>query len=91
MFILEVPCRPLELNQQGLVLEMAIQAGAEAIVNLKDELNEWDSKVGDGDCGTTVSFDLVSQWLSKCDNIFSCGSSQMCKGAIAVLEDLKQQ
>ena len=60
-----MPCRPLELNQQGQVLEMAIQAGAEAIVNLKDELNEWDSKVGDGDCGTTVSFDLVSSVIEQ--------------------------
>jgi dihydroxyacetone kinase len=39
---------------------MAIQAGAEAIVKLKDDLNEWDSKVGDGDCGTTVSLYLVA-------------------------------
>ena len=60
-----MPRRPLELNQQGQVLEMAIQAGAEAIVNLKDELNEWDSKVGDGDCGTTVNFDFVTSVIEQ--------------------------
>lgn len=38
---------------------MAIQAGAEAVVKLKDALNDWDSKVGDADCGTTVSLHLI--------------------------------
>lgn len=61
-----VPCRPEQLSPQGEILEMAIKAGAEAIVKLKDALNDWDSIVGDADCGTT-----------------------MCKGAVAVLEDLK--
>ncbi|KAK1287390.1 putative 3,4-dihydroxy-2-butanone kinase [Acorus calamus] len=45
--------RPRELNEQGYVLEAAIEAGAKEIINLKDALNEWDSKVGDGDCGST--------------------------------------
>ncbi|XP_066373162.1 putative 3,4-dihydroxy-2-butanone kinase [Miscanthus floridulus] len=44
-----------ELSKQGCILEAAIEASATAIINLKDSLNEWDSKVGDGDCGTTVS------------------------------------
>eukprot|EP00250_Pteridium_aquilinum_P006017 c16012_g1_i1 orf=556-2322(-) len=61
------PCRPEELSPQGQVLEIAIQAGAEAVVKLKDALNDWDSKVGDADCGT-----------------------MMCKGAMAILEDLKK-
>ncbi|XP_066316826.1 putative 3,4-dihydroxy-2-butanone kinase [Miscanthus floridulus] len=43
-----------ELSKQGCILEAAIEASATAIINLKDSLNEWDSKVGDGDCGTTV-------------------------------------
>ncbi|KAJ7542479.1 hypothetical protein O6H91_10G108400 [Diphasiastrum complanatum] len=59
--------RPEKLDEQAQVLEAAIQAGAEAIVALKDALNDWDSQVGDGDCGTTLS-----------------------KGAIAILEDMKQ-
>ncbi|CAL0332596.1 unnamed protein product [Lupinus luteus] len=46
--------RPLQLNEQGQILEAAIEAAANAILNLKDSLNEWDSKVGDGDCGSTM-------------------------------------
>lgn len=46
--------RPPQLSQQGHVLEMTIEAAAEAVVNLRDRLNEWDSKVGDGDCGSTM-------------------------------------
>ncbi|CAD6270147.1 unnamed protein product [Miscanthus lutarioriparius] len=57
-----------ELSKQGCILEAAIEASATAIINLKDSLNEWDSKVGDGDCGTT-----------------------MCRGAIAILEDMKKR
>ncbi|KAJ7243360.1 hypothetical protein O6H91_Y433900 [Diphasiastrum complanatum] len=47
--------RPEKLDEQAQVLEAAIQAGAEAVISLKDTLNEWDSHVGDGDCGTTLS------------------------------------
>ncbi|XP_066369101.1 putative 3,4-dihydroxy-2-butanone kinase [Miscanthus floridulus] len=43
-----------ELSKQGCILEAAIEASATEIINLKDSLNEWDSKVGDGDCGTTM-------------------------------------
>ncbi|XP_028785058.1 putative 3,4-dihydroxy-2-butanone kinase isoform X2 [Neltuma alba] len=46
--------RPSQLNEQGQILEAAIEASANAIINLKDSLNEWDSKVGDGDCGSTM-------------------------------------
>ncbi|XP_020240423.1 putative 3,4-dihydroxy-2-butanone kinase [Cajanus cajan] len=46
--------RPLQLNEQGQILEVAIEAAANAIINLKDDLNEWDGKVGDGDCGSTM-------------------------------------
>ncbi|KGN63936.1 putative 3,4-dihydroxy-2-butanone kinase isoform X2 [Cucumis sativus] len=45
---------PVQLNQQGIILEAAIEAAAKAVINLKDKLNEWDSKVGDGDCGSTM-------------------------------------
>jgi dihydroxyacetone kinase len=51
----KAPSRPQELTSQGRKLEAAIQAGAMAVLNLQDSLNDWDSKVGDGDCGTTVS------------------------------------
>jgi dihydroxyacetone kinase len=47
--------RSRELTKQGCILEASIEAGAKEIVRIKDSLNEWDSKVGDGDCGTTVS------------------------------------
>lgn len=47
--------RPQELSKQGRMLEAAIQAAATVIISLKDSLNEWDGKVGDGDCGSTVS------------------------------------
>ncbi|KQK13501.1 hypothetical protein BRADI_1g10550v3 [Brachypodium distachyon] len=43
-----------ELSKQGRILEAAIEASAKEIIDLKDSLNEWDSKVGDGDCGTTM-------------------------------------
>ncbi|TKV91678.1 hypothetical protein SEVIR_9G112900v4 [Setaria viridis] len=50
----EVLAQPQELSKQGCILEAAIEASATEIINLKDILNEWDSKVGDGDCGTTM-------------------------------------
>lgn len=43
-----------QLSQQGRVLEVAIEAAAKATIDLRDNLNEWDSKVGDGDCGSTM-------------------------------------
>ncbi|RLN40882.1 putative 3,4-dihydroxy-2-butanone kinase [Panicum miliaceum] len=50
----EILAQPQELCKQGCILEAAIEASAIEIINLKDSLNEWDSKVGDGDCGTTM-------------------------------------
>ncbi|XP_076895742.1 putative 3,4-dihydroxy-2-butanone kinase isoform X2 [Bidens hawaiensis] len=47
--------RPQQLSQQGCALEVAIEAATLAIINLKDTLNDWDSKVGDGDCGSTMA------------------------------------
>lgn len=46
--------RPQQLCQEGYILEAAIEAAANAVIKLKDSLNEWDSKVGDGDCGLTM-------------------------------------
>ncbi|XP_023641856.1 putative 3,4-dihydroxy-2-butanone kinase isoform X2 [Capsella rubella] len=46
--------RPHELSKEGRILEAAIQAAATVIISLKDSLNEWDGKVGDGDCGSTM-------------------------------------
>ncbi|KAL8123954.1 putative 3,4-dihydroxy-2-butanone kinase isoform X1 [Apium graveolens] len=51
----ETLSRPQQLNQQGRILEAAIEAAASAIIDLKDNLNDWDSKSGDGDCGSTMS------------------------------------
>ncbi|KAG2546301.1 putative 3,4-dihydroxy-2-butanone kinase [Panicum virgatum] len=50
----EILTQPQELSKQGCILEAAIEASATEIINLKDSLNEWDNKVGDGDCGTTM-------------------------------------
>ncbi|KAL2630291.1 hypothetical protein R1flu_014977 [Riccia fluitans] len=47
-------CRPSELTSQGKVLEIAIRAGAEALVERCEALNAIDAKVGDGDCGSTM-------------------------------------
>ncbi|KEH26784.1 putative phosphotransferase with an alcohol group as acceptor, FAD-AMP lyase (cyclizing) [Medicago truncatula] len=52
--IVEAQSQPLELTEQGQLLELAIVAAANALINLKDTLNEWDSEVGDGDCGSTM-------------------------------------
>ncbi|XP_022766675.1 putative 3,4-dihydroxy-2-butanone kinase isoform X3 [Durio zibethinus] len=46
--------RPLQLNEQGRILEAAIEAAANAVIDMRDCLNDWDSKVGDGDCGSTM-------------------------------------
>ncbi|KAK9028152.1 hypothetical protein V6N11_067964 [Hibiscus sabdariffa] len=45
--------RPLQLSEQGHILETAIEAGVNAVIGMRDSLNDWDSKVGDGDCGPT--------------------------------------
>ncbi|MCL7032957.1 hypothetical protein MKW94_000960 [Papaver nudicaule] len=50
----EEPSRPEQLNVHGIILEAGIEAAANAIIDLKDSLNEWDGKVGDGDCGSTM-------------------------------------
>ncbi|KAK6921382.1 DhaL domain [Dillenia turbinata] len=46
--------RPQQLTQQGHLLEVAIETAANAIINLRDSLDAWDGKVGDGDCGSTM-------------------------------------
>jgi hypothetical protein len=46
--------QPQELTKLGYTLEAAIEAAAKAVIGLRDDLNEWDGKAGDGDCGTTV-------------------------------------
>ncbi|EPS60124.1 hypothetical protein M569_14679, partial [Genlisea aurea] len=50
----EKSCRPEELSIHGEILETAIKAAATAAIRLKDALNEWDRKVGDGDCGSNM-------------------------------------
>lgn len=46
--------RPRELSKQGLLLEAAIEAAAKAVIDIKDQLNEWDGEAGDADCGSTL-------------------------------------
>lgn len=45
--------RPAQLTENGRLLERAIQAACEKLIQSEPELTLWDSKVGDGDCGTT--------------------------------------
>ena len=40
---------------KGCILEAVSEASAIEIINLKDSLNEWVTKVGDGGSGTTAS------------------------------------
>jgi len=51
--------RPQQLSEQGHLLEVAIEAAVNAIIDLRDNLNEWDGRVGDGDCGSTVSLSQI--------------------------------
>ncbi|XP_026659968.1 putative 3,4-dihydroxy-2-butanone kinase isoform X2 [Phoenix dactylifera] len=64
----EMITQPQELSEQGCILEAAIQAAANEIINLRDKLNEWDTKVGDGDCGTTMyrGATAVLEDMKKC-------------------------
>jgi hypothetical protein len=55
VILLQILAPSQELSKQGCILEAVIEASATEIINLMDSLNEWDSKVGDGDCGSTVS------------------------------------
>ncbi|KAL5082775.1 hypothetical protein RYX36_011196 [Vicia faba] len=50
----QLQSQPLKLTEQGQLLEQVIVAAATALIQLKDTLNEWDTKVGDGDCGSTM-------------------------------------
>ncbi|XP_022736765.1 putative 3,4-dihydroxy-2-butanone kinase isoform X2 [Durio zibethinus] len=47
-------CRPVQLSERGRILEVAIEAAVNAVIGMRDSLNDWDSKVGDGDCGSTM-------------------------------------
>ncbi|KAL2234491.1 UNVERIFIED_CONTAM: putative 3,4-dihydroxy-2-butanone kinase [Sesamum indicum] len=47
--------RPQQLSPEGRILEIAIEAAAKTVIDLRDNLNELDGKVGDGDCGSTMS------------------------------------
>ncbi|KAE8678343.1 putative 3,4-dihydroxy-2-butanone kinase [Hibiscus syriacus] len=46
--------RPLQLSEHGRILETAIEAAVNAVIDTRDSLNDWDGKVGDGDCGSTM-------------------------------------
>ncbi|GER45556.1 dihydroxyacetone kinase [Striga asiatica] len=50
----EPPIRPEQLSPEGHILELAIEAAANELISLRDNLNEWDGVVGDGDCGSTM-------------------------------------
>ncbi|KAG3112994.1 putative 3,4-dihydroxy-2-butanone kinase [Phytophthora idaei] len=45
--------RPAELSNKGLLLEKCILAVCETLIKNEPQLTNWDTKVGDGDCGTT--------------------------------------
>ncbi|KAJ0401056.1 hypothetical protein P43SY_005076 [Pythium insidiosum] len=46
--------RPSELTAAGAQLEKCIRAACEELIKREPDLTTWDSKVGDGDCGTTL-------------------------------------
>ena len=46
--------RPEDISASGKALELAIQAATQSLIDAESELTEWDTKVGDGDCGTTL-------------------------------------
>ncbi|PKU71854.1 putative 3,4-dihydroxy-2-butanone kinase [Dendrobium catenatum] len=64
----ELFAKPQELSEQGGILEVAIRAAANEIISLRDQLNEWDSKVGDGDCGSTMfrGATAIMEDMKKC-------------------------
>ncbi|XP_066369125.1 putative 3,4-dihydroxy-2-butanone kinase isoform X2 [Miscanthus floridulus] len=76
--------RSRELTKQGYILEASIEAGAKEIIRIKDSLNEWDSKVGDGDCGTTMYRGAIAilEDMKKWYDI-------LCKAAYASLKGTK--
>jgi len=45
---------PLLAAEQVAAVGSSIAAAARAIIGLENHLTEWDTKVGDGDCGTTL-------------------------------------
>ncbi|KAF4319209.1 hypothetical protein G195_006823 [Phytophthora kernoviae 00238/432] len=45
--------RPAELSNSGRLLEKCILAVCDVLIKSESELTNWDTKVGDGDCGTT--------------------------------------
>ncbi|KAL0425223.1 UNVERIFIED_CONTAM: putative 3,4-dihydroxy-2-butanone kinase [Sesamum radiatum] len=60
--------RPQQLSPEGHILEIAIEAAAKTVIDLKDILNELDGKVGDGDCGSTMSkgASAILEDMKKC-------------------------
>ncbi|KAL2343203.1 hypothetical protein Fmac_004488 [Flemingia macrophylla] len=60
----------LQINEQGQILEVVIEVTAN--INLKDSLNEWDGKIDDGDCGSTMNRDprlTLDESISNSDNL----------------------
>lgn len=49
------PARPDEVSSLGLTIEKAILEATAALISHEEELTEWDSVVGDGDCGITMT------------------------------------
>ncbi|GJP44461.1 hypothetical protein CLOM_g8046 [Closterium sp. NIES-68] len=47
--------RPKDLSEEGACMERCIRGGAEAVLAVVADLNAWDAKIGDGDCGSTMS------------------------------------
>ncbi|CAI5736223.1 unnamed protein product [Peronospora destructor] len=45
--------RPLELSNDGRILEKCILAVCDTLIKNEPQPTSWDTKVGDGDCGTT--------------------------------------
>ncbi|XP_047942434.1 putative 3,4-dihydroxy-2-butanone kinase [Salvia hispanica] len=95
----EVSSRPEELSPLGHILEVAIEAAATSIINLRDDLNDWDSTVGDGDCGSTMSrgASAILEDMKKCyplndpaETVAEIGSSirKVMGGTSGILYDI---
>lgn len=70
VLIHQLSTRPQELSEQGHILEVAIEAAASELINMRDALNDWDSKVGDGDCGSTVCTSLLIPLYLECLQLY---------------------
>ncbi|KAJ0967667.1 hypothetical protein J5N97_024584 [Dioscorea zingiberensis] len=82
--------QPQELNEQERIMESAILAAANGIIDLRDKLNYWDDKVGDGVYGSNMYrgamaiLEDMKKW--KLINLVLFRYAILCKAAYASLK-----